>query len=488
VPVIGWVIIALAVVLGEVLCGAGVAAAPVLMPALVAGAVLAVAILLRPQVGYLLAVFLLIFPHLTLVSSGAKGSGGFEAVHLVVLLTAVGWLAAGLLSEEKRVRIFDEPLTPPLILLVGWVGITLWWAPDFAWGIYLWLQVVFGLVFYLLGARLISTRRLLQIMAVVWTLNGVVLVILQLVVMYVPSIGSMLTGTIFRVRDVTGARPTGLMQPNIMALYLNLSVVAAMAVFLSVKKRLRLWAGLAVLAMVVADVLTFSRGGWLGLAGGIVFFLVYSAELRRSAIRFGVPALALLMAIFIFYQGAAETFSRRAGAMSSPEQIGAMQIRFRFWQEVRRLTGVTEGMGVGVGGFTKAVSEYVRSFHKSPHMGVYSHPHCIYLLVIFDLGLIGLAILAWLMTAIAMALRRVMALPIGPWEKHSVLAFAAGFTAIAVHGLIDLVYYDRLIWAFLGFGGAALNVALAAHRSSVREREEVQSQEARLAPEAVEAV
>ncbi len=456
---LGWGMAMLAVATAEVLCGLGVAAAPWLTPLLLVGAALVVGVLLKPGWGYLLAVFLLIFPHLTVIP-GRSGSGGIEAVHLAVLLTVCGWLATGLLSADKRVRIFGEPLTPPLTVFMGWAAFTLWWAPDFGWSAYLWLQVVFGFVFYLLGTRLLASERLLKAAAIVWMINGAVLVVLQLMALHVPGAGGLLTGTVFRSKDfLAGTRMADLMQPNVMALYLNLSLVMTLAVFLSIGKYRRLLPTLALLAIALMDLLTFSRGGLIGLVVGLGVFLIYSRELRRAAVWLGLPAIALVLAVFLSNQNAAETFSKRASAMTAPSEIGAMQIRLKMWGEVKRLTLLTDGLGVGVGGFIHDVSPAMRSIKKDPTQSAYSHPHSTYLMVVTELGLMGLAILGWIGAAAASGLRRALRRPTGNWERNVALGFMAGFLAVAVQGLIDLVYYDRLIWAFMGMGGAALNLA-----------------------------
>jgi O-antigen ligase len=115
-------------------------------------------------------------------------------------------------------------------------------------------------------------------------------------------------------------------------------------------------------------------------------------------------------------------------------------------------------MGAGVGSFTSLVPATERAWEHGKGRGAFYHPHSIYLLVLNDLGLVGLAILGWIVATTAAVLRRAVQRPPEAWERNVSLGFMAGLLAVAVHGLIDLVYYDSLIWAFIGMGGAALTL------------------------------
>ena len=220
----------------------------------------------------------------------------------------------------------------------------------------------------------------------------------------------------------------------------GLAIVGALALGLATgAKRIgaRFLMYIVVLLCVVALVVTRSRGAWLGL--GVAFLYILFRMRSLSLLLFGAGSgLALITSDFL-----RSVLSSRAAATSASD--ASMYGRFVLWHFAWRVSKANLLFGVGMDNF-----RYVKHFYGYPLPWAVSKPfnaHNLYLEVLADLGIVGLAAFLWLFgSSLVSSWRSVRSTA----ARDLGLGLSAGFIACAVHGLVESAMFNPGIFALLG--------------------------------------
>lgn len=195
----------------------------------------------------------------------------------------------------------------------------------------------------------------------------------------------------------------------------------------------RKWQLPFLLSMGLAELLTFSRGGWLGfLTMSSVFYL------RDKKV---VAALMLLVLLFVSVAWVWPPLAERGKSIMS---LAANQDRVRIYKRTCRMIKDHPLLGIGAGNFPGAYEAY------SPPEQLVWHAHNIYLSTMVELGLPGGILFLLLLVRVVVAAWRCKATLMGR-------CLLAGILGCLVHGLFDVTVFDIHIgMAFWSFGGFAL--------------------------------
>ena len=170
--------------------------------------------------------------------------------------------------------------------------------------------------------------------------------------------------------------------PNRMAMSVGIIVPLAVAFF--VRRRtawmVRLACGVAAAMAITAMVLSYSRGGFLGLVASAVTWLVLERSLGRTLLVAGVAVAMLVLSPRSFWE--------RTRTVSTYEQDASAMSRVEAWTVASRVSQEHPLLGVGAGTFPFAWQIY-----GPQHTGgrVYA-AHNVFLQVISDLGFVGLGL------------------------------------------------------------------------------------------------
>jgi len=222
----------------------------------------------------------------------------------------------------------------------------------------------------------------------------------------------------------------------------------------------------AAAAMILAVLVSQSRGGAIALVSGLLSFIVLHWWKRRLAIG-RAPAIAAitafaLLAVLVFLVLPRRSQERLQGlSRASEDPAGAF--RLGMWKDSVRAGRASPVLGWGLGTFADALPPYKTS---SGELRV-EHAENDGLELFVEGGLAGLG----LMLAAGMLLFLGLIAPRGPEESrlHAGLATgaAAGVVALAVHGLVDFnlhVPSNALLFSLL----AALTLGWQMHRPGER--------------------
>jgi hypothetical protein len=364
--------------------------------------------------------------------------GSTEAMLLIPLYVVIGAaafeLAFALLRGDDRSRELG-PVALPLALFLAWNGLSLSWAVDLKQGAVelLFFFLPFGLLAICL-ARLPWRPQLLPwlfvelgAMAVLFSVVG----IYQRVDRHVFWNPKVIVGnayqSYFRVNSL-------FWDPSIYGRFLVVAILAGLVVARWTRSRRTWWlvAGGIALAW-VAMFFSYSQTSFASLAVGVLVFAALG--LRQWSSRLAPAAVVLLVgALFLAHP---------PQAPASPILADATSGRGKLIKDGLRIALDHPLQGVGIGGFRKAEAERLGLTGPNPRIASHTTP----VTVAAETGIVGLALLAWLVVAaILIPFRR-----IGPSLRDQA-SFALGLTlvAIGVHSLgYNALFEDPLAWGAL---------------------------------------
>ena len=213
--------------------------------------------------------------------------------------------------------------------------------------------------------------------------------------------------------------------PHMLALFLGLVLPLALALFFEHKKKRWLFCAAIIF---LADILTFSRGGYVGLLGGLMFLLfVFRRKLFMRYKIWSFLGLAFLIIVLI----APGPISRRFFSSFNLEE-GSNSGRLAMWREAEKNIAEHPLFGVGIGNFPLAVDPLVT--YREP---IYAHNT--YLDVGVEAGI--LAAVAWL-GALGFS---IMALLNKAKKDGLYLGMAVGLVIFAGHSLFETGLYSPVV-------------------------------------------
>jgi tetratricopeptide (TPR) repeat protein len=222
--------------------------------------------------------------------------------------------------------------------------------------------------------------------------------------------------------------------PDHLAGYLEMILPLILALLVisrrSLVKKVLLSTG--VLLTLMAFLFTLSRGGWLGLLGGAVFFLIRAASKKIISAKFsfllGIILLAGIVGIGIGVKPIRERIIRE----TLHPRISS-QIRVVVWGDTLRMVKARPLLGWGLGTF-----RWIYPRFRSPWLRAeINYAHNDYLHLLAETGVIGLGLFLWLAGAIlAVALKTTNRLK----EGHSralVMGASVSIVVILIHSFLD---------------------------------------------------
>ncbi len=232
-----------------------------------------------------------------------------------------------------------------------------------------------------------------------------------------------------------------LLHPNMLANYLNFILFIAIAMLLVLRPGpFFLFAGLASVAGVIALLVSMSRGGWVAfVAGSLVLFLLLWARFpqrRLMLLILAVTAVLLLAAAVILPTPIHErlfSYDYRAAYLRIPLAVIALKI-----------AALSPFTGVGLNSYPQVVRPFLVNaapdllppWYFLDNLVV----HNLFLLVVAETGLLGLAAFVWFMAAILWTAFRLARSAPATWLNLVASGVLAGICAFLVAELFDNSY------------------------------------------------
>lgn len=371
--------------------------------------------------------------------------GRFQAsgLALIFCLLAAGWLAylAAALFARRELAFVRAPLNLPVALLLVLALVSTIFASVNRYASLLeFYQLLSGaMLFWLIANQPSSSWRRRAYLAALLVAAAVV---------------SWLGAREYVLQRVIGRNPSWrifatFFNPNELAGFLALVIPLAGAAFLASRSAaLRIVTGFAALLLVIALLLTGSRGGWLGFALGMfAFALLAGAAFRRTrlALATGVAVVALALLVSL----AVPPLRARLFGSLSGEQSSNM-FRYLTWKGAATMVAAHPWLGVGPDAFEFAYPRYaVGGFTRMAHQN--------YLQVAAEMGIPGGIAFLWMLGAFFWLAGKGFRKLRDRESRLLCAACIAGVLAFAMHSLLDYGWYIGAIelTVFALFGLAA---------------------------------
>jgi len=394
-----------------------------------------------------------------------------DAGQILIGFTLGAWVLGGLAKRELVIP--RSPLLIPLLLFVGWAGVTLLWAPDLTFGIpevIKWIEIIL----VMLLAIDVAQRRGVQ-----WILAGVFATatlqafigIYEARVRHVGPLGFQLSEGVYRAYG-TFEQPNpfagfvGMVLPIAIALaaYFGLRIFNFGLRRLSLAHRLpdvlrfTLYACITLL-LAAGLFLSFSRGAWLGAAASIGVLIVFAP--RRLWIGAALAAVALIGLLGLASAGLLPSaISERladAGTLLDIRDVRGVPIndanyalieRQAHWQAALNMLTEHPWTGVGFSNYQPLYEQY-RLLNWPMPLG---HAHNIYLNVAAETGLVGLGLYLLLWISIVVLTFRTIRHAHGA-ERAIAIGLMGTWVYLGTHMLVDNLYVNNthlIIGALLG--------------------------------------
>ncbi|MDH7485403.1 MAG: O-antigen ligase family protein [Anaerolineae bacterium] len=441
-----------------------VALAPLEMTlALLIGGGLALLVLCHPVIGLGLLALILPFSQVRQVSLAGAQVGLAEAL---LALTLAAWLLR--MAARREVRVSHPPLLLPFLALIGVQLLSLLASRSLRESLPELLKWVEMLLVYLFVASQVRPRHVPWIVAAM-LLAGSAQALLG-AYQFLRQVGPeafVLLGRFMRAYGTFS-------QPNPYAGYLGL--IAPLALSLALWALGRVWDGLrqgprrlpadmirrwatlgffgAAMVLLIAGMgMSWSRGAWLGLAAAVV--VVGGLRSRRAALGFAL--LAIVVCIFAILGRAGVLPGALGGRLAglgeyvqyaTDPNLARVEItdanfavleRVAHWRAAWAMFSDHPWLGVGIGNYAVAYSAY-----SLPHWrDALGHAHNIYLHVLAETGLLGLAayLIFWVVAIVRIWQARA---PQNDYAKAVAIGVLGVIAHLTVHNLVDNLYVQGM--------------------------------------------
>lgn len=235
--------------------------------------------------------------------------------------------------------------------------------------------------------------------------------------------------------------------PHMFSFYLGMLIPLAGGLYFLDKKEERkkknttidksvLW-GISFFVLLAADILTFSRGGYLGLAGGVIMALFMARDQIKKAY-FGLTAAAIgLLAVLLLFPS---PVSERFHSIFDWRE-GSNQGRIETWNKAFQVWRENPILGVGLGNYPLAVK--ATASYREP---IYAHNT--YLDVAIEMGIFSLVSWAAFLFSVFISFYRQS-------KQNSLWATGAiSIIIFSVHSLVETgIYSPSVLGALMILSG-----------------------------------
>jgi O-antigen ligase len=384
--------------------------------------------------------------------------GSTQANLLVPLYAVVAAAALALAWEVVKGDTRSRELGPvalPLAAFVAWGGLSLAWSQDVRQGAIelLAFYLPFGLLAVAL-ARLDWRRRWVLVLYVELTLMAIVFAAVgveQYITRDIFWNPKLLVGNtyapFYRVNSV-------FWDPSIYGRFLVVAILASLVAALYWRSVWLVLASLAAIAVAWTGLIfSFSQSSFIALIVGVALAALLAWGPRALAL------IALAAAVFVLVAAVAPNVRHAVLHHANGGLNRVTSGRSKLVKNGLKIAEHHPAVGVGIGGFKHAYAkqQHLRS-KESPAGASHDTP----ITVAAENGVVGLALLAWLVVSgLALAFRRRAA------DLPGLTAMTCGliFASIGVHSLFYNDFFeDPTVWAVLGLAAVAARQPLTSRR------------------------
>ena len=249
--------------------------------------------------------------------------------------------------------------------------------------------------------------------------------------------------------------------PNMTGFYLAAGFFSSLSLICrNNDKKVRFAGIVSSILIIIAEVFTWSRASWIGIAASTVLFVFFAGQSAFISLPFA--AIVTVIACKLF----PDSFGSRVGSAFSLSD-SANLYRSKVWSGAVAMLKDCWISGTGAGNTTFGESYLMYALQGTETA---PHTHSIYLQILIQIGVVGLFILISSFVVILRKTGNSIMKSTDVFSSLTSAAFLCGSAAVLVSGIFDNVFYNyRLIcvfWMLLGLASASSGVAAKRDDSS----------------------
>ncbi|MBQ2766729.1 MAG: O-antigen ligase family protein [Clostridia bacterium] len=256
--------------------------------------------------------------------------------------------------------------------------------------------------------------------------------------------------------DIEGRVVSMFENPNMFANYLIMLFPIAFAAFISSKQRhIRYGAGIVSLTIGLCLIYTWSRGAWLGLMIGMLFFLLMWNRRTLSVLLLGVFALPFVP--FVLPESIINRFASIGNLADS-----STSYRVSIWRAALRIARdfFASGIGVGENAFRQVYPMYsLAGIEAAPHS------HNLFLQIQIELGIVGLLLFLCVLVLFVQACMTHNSTAADRETRMMVIGGFAGVLSALAQGMTDYIWYNYRVYFVFWFVLALTSAYIRVGRS-----------------------
>lgn len=319
-----------------------------------------------------------------------------------------------------------RPIWIPLVLLLVGLMVGTLVAPD----IRLALGILKGwfvdpILLYILAVNLIDWEKIQ---------HYIFALVLSILPMSVIAMWQVISDTFI---TVDGRASAWFVSPNYLSMYLvPIMLLGLMLIF--GKNQIYKWVVIPTLLIsLVALYFSYSYGGWLALAGGLVILgIIYLVKNWKIWIG-GI----VILAVAVLSQLGNEKFIK----MFDFNEKSSLSVRFQVWETGIVMIKENWLTGIGLGQFRDQYLDFASRIFAPPMELAILHAHNLYFQFWINLGIIGLIGIIWLIVKFYLLIKNNL--------NFDAILIVAAFSSIIIHGFIDTTYWKNdlsaLFWILM---------------------------------------
>ena len=370
----------------------------------------------------------------------------YPIYYIAIFFTFCAWILKRQTTTEGDRYVFSG-LHALSIFFVLWSGIALVWSINIYRGVPAFLELISGLLIFLLVTDLIRTKE--DIRQLLGFLIGVGCILAAITFSSYWFSGEKTIEITDKVNFFLSlinekGRPAGFTGVNHAATILNFFIFSGLSFFFLTEGKRRLVIPLAIFFLMVIVVMTGSKSGFGGLIIGL-FLLNLTLPLIKGwrISSFFIIVCVLVLSFFLAMLLTGEEIARsRVTAVGTPFSY---ETRFEWWSVGFREFFKTCGIGLGTGGMREMLYPVLFT-------------HNIFLSALFDLGIVGFGIFSLLLLSLFSAFKKAIKICADKQLEAVLLCMFAAMVGYLINNILQGDYYNRIFWLILGLDAAIIKV------------------------------
>ncbi len=348
--------------------------------------------------------------------------------------------------RQKKIVIDIKEYDVTLIILFGWICVSIFWTPKTAMGVFTSIKIFAAMLIYFVMINLIRDRVPITKVLFVWLIVGIFWAIAGVYTVYFLSIPAaaklkIIEGTVPHLGKTVRAS-TFFGGPNDYAFVLSIMTMMIILYYsLSSSRAVKWLCASSILMMIIVIIGTFSRKSWLGL--GMSIFIIGLMK-RKILLMIGILSLVSIFSILLWSGEGQFSYAliNRVESFFLATEV-TIDERVAAWAVAEDMFAGSPLLGRGVGSF----------FVLGPLAGSpLNIPHNFYWYLLSELGLVGISLFFIFVIYHVFHLIKIFMNTKDPQYKYiSLLLLATIASIIFQAGFKTIGMTEPIFWSFWAF-------------------------------------